>query len=125
MSIATDLQVPEQVEVVDGVYRGKWGYYPCDKATFIHIKELHRYALHDLRSTRQRDRWMAKLPHNRKGQCRECAGISGDFYGRILEEYRNARHPALTESSVKKLDLPRGWRSKLGMLRGIHGMLKR
>ena len=126
MSIVAENQVPALVQVVDGVFRGKWGYYPCSRETFLEIKELHRYALHNLRCGRRWKRWNEKLSHNRKGGEPEAmGGVPDDYYELVLAEYRNARRPVYCQESVQRMSLPSKWQSTLAKLRGFYGELKK
>jgi hypothetical protein len=100
----------------------RWGWHPCDHATFLEIKAYHRLSLQDLRATRRRERWEARLPHNRVSKGRagagertpipepQCCGTRPDRYAWVLTEYRNLRRPAAAPEEVKPLDLPRDWK---------------
>jgi hypothetical protein len=113
------------------VHESRWGWHPCDYATFLEIKAYHRLLLQDLRATRRRERWEAKRPHNRvrvpKGRVGErapipeprCCGTRPDRYAWVLTEYRDLRRPAATPEEVKPLDLPRDWRQDHERLRAF------
>jgi hypothetical protein len=46
-------------------HRSRWGYHPCDYATYRLIKRLHWLWFRTLRRLAAWQRWNAKLPHNR------------------------------------------------------------
>lgn len=47
------------------VYRSRWGYHPCNYATFLQWKELNQYYLRALRRFAAWKRWSRKQPQNR------------------------------------------------------------
>jgi hypothetical protein len=46
-------------------FRSKWGWHPCDYATFVLLKRLHAAYWRALRRYATWQRWRRKLPHNR------------------------------------------------------------
>jgi hypothetical protein len=45
--------------------RSKWGWHPCDYATFALLKRLHTAYWRALRQHATWKRWQRKMPHNR------------------------------------------------------------
>lgn len=113
-----------QYEAPSWVHRSRWGYHNCDKETFLEIKELHRYALHDLRATLRNERWHAKMEHNRQGPEPKCSGTTREYYAWVLLEYQYARNPYWAPTVVQPLRLPLKWRSDLKELREFHGDIR-
>lgn len=80
------------------------------------MKRLHRLALADYAATRHRDRWRAKLSHDRVRKDGAAipepaaVGTTRKKYFQILEAYRDVRRPRPEADQVYKPDLPRGWR---------------
>lgn len=106
------------------VFRGRWGYYPTDYATFAAYKQLHKRALRDRRATRRWERWNAKLPHNRVRKLPDgttapmpepvCLGTTQREYEQILCDYRSLRYPKATEAEVSPFEpCFRRWRERL------------
>lgn len=118
-------------------FESRWGWHACDRATFLALKEYHRYLLRDLRATRRHERWIAKDPKNRvqrhwsSGQPGEgvrtvtpipeprYVGTDRETYAWVLNEYQKTRRPQPTAELVKPLDLPTGWRERLSALVGF------
>jgi hypothetical protein len=46
-------------------YQSRWGYHPCDYATFLQLKELNQYYQRALRRFAAWKRWSRKQPQNR------------------------------------------------------------
>src|SRR6516225_8096333 len=46
-------------------FRSKWGWHPCDYATFALLKRLHAAYWRALRQYAAWQRWRRKMPHNR------------------------------------------------------------
>jgi hypothetical protein len=100
-------------------HQSRWGFHPCDRETYLALKEFHRLTLRDRRMTRARERWLTKLPHNRVRLNRDgtrtptpepqALGTDGPSYAWVLAEYQNARRPQSTPEAVRSLDLPQGW----------------
>lgn len=110
--------------------QGRWGWHACDYPTFRRIKEFHGLLLRDLRATRRRERWEAKLPHNRVQRHKDGSatpipeprrlGTTGELYDWALTEYRSVRRPRPDPESVPPLDLPRDWEDRLAKLREFY-----
>jgi hypothetical protein len=47
------------------MFPSRWGFHPCDYATFRKLKTLHQAYLKALRMARVWERWERKAPHNR------------------------------------------------------------
>src|SRR5262245_7884384 len=47
------------------VHRSRWGWHPCDYATFRLLRELNLRCERALRQFAAWQRWQRKLPHNR------------------------------------------------------------
>lgn len=46
-------------------HQGKWGWYPCDRETYLKLKKINKAYEEGLRQRAAWCRWAAKLPHNR------------------------------------------------------------
>jgi hypothetical protein len=46
-------------------HRSRWGWHPCDYATFLLLRRLHRLYWEAVRQYAAWRRWRAKRPHNR------------------------------------------------------------
>ena len=46
-------------------FRSRWGWHPCDYATFVLLKRLHAAYWRALRRYATWQRWHRKMPHNR------------------------------------------------------------
>jgi hypothetical protein len=46
-------------------FRSRWGWHPCDYATFVLLKRLHAAYWKALRQYAAWKRWRRKMPHNR------------------------------------------------------------
>ena len=46
-------------------FRSRWGWHPCDYATFVLLKGLHAAYWRAVRRHAAWQRWRRKLPHNR------------------------------------------------------------
>ncbi len=121
----TDMQVKKEV------HQGRWGFYPCDWATYQKLKKISQEYQKGLRQHFAWCRWLNKLPHNRvirrwkrneSGQRIGCEIIGPapepqvnrlflyleknySSFSKIdlLVEYRKARYPAVTAEEVKPL----------------------
>jgi hypothetical protein len=47
------------------MFQSRWGFHPCDYATYRKLKFLHHVYLLSLRRARVWERWHRKDPHNR------------------------------------------------------------
>jgi hypothetical protein len=47
------------------MYQSRWGFHPCDYATYHKLKFLKHVYLRALRMARNWERWQRKDPHNR------------------------------------------------------------
>lgn len=47
------------------VFQSRWGFHPCDYATFLKLKKLHARYWQALRQYAQWRRWQRKQPQNR------------------------------------------------------------
>lgn len=54
-----------QLETLPGVFKGKYGYYACDKEIFTKIKKLHSFYWKALRKYAEWCRWNRKESQNR------------------------------------------------------------
>lgn len=93
-------------------FEGRWGWYALDFPAFLEIKEFHKLLLRDRRATKRKQRWMARLPHNRTGPEPRCVGTDQRTYAWVLAEYRRLRHPASAPELVQPIDLPEDWRAR-------------
>jgi hypothetical protein len=50
------------------IHKSKWGYHPCDYATFLKLKKLNYRLLVAKRKAAAWHRWDRKATHNRKGK---------------------------------------------------------
>jgi len=48
-------------------YKGKYGYYPCSKETYLKLKEMNKKLTKAKKMAAAWNRWHRKDPHNRKG----------------------------------------------------------
>lgn len=111
------------------VVQGRWGYYPCDHATFLKLKELNKFATKAIRQAAARLRWMRKKPdadgvrrywkavRNAQGQrigyeaekvARPIPPATNNLLllaDRIARNYRLSRFPKATAEEVQPLDL--------------------
>jgi hypothetical protein len=46
-------------------FRSRWGWHPCDYATFVLLRKLHAAYWRALRRYATWQRWRRKMPHNR------------------------------------------------------------
>jgi hypothetical protein len=46
-------------------HRSRWGWHPCDRATYLLLKKLHGYYWRALRRFAEWQRWRRKQPQNR------------------------------------------------------------
>jgi len=53
------------MSVTQGIHRSRWGYHPCDLATWLRIKRLRFLWFRTVRRLAAWRRWNNKLPHNR------------------------------------------------------------
>jgi hypothetical protein len=53
------------MSAVSTVFRSRWGFHPCDYATFRKLKLLHLVYKRAVRLAHAWDRWYRKDPHNR------------------------------------------------------------
>jgi hypothetical protein len=118
--------------------QGRWGWHPCDYATFCEIKGYHRLCLRDYAATKRHQRWGAKDPHNRVRSVPGTASVAGSLartyqrvpvpepfcvgtdretYLWVLATYRAARRPAAAAEAVVPQDLPSRWRVQAEQLR--------
>jgi hypothetical protein len=51
--------------LVSGVFQSKWGFHPCDYATYRKLKRLNWFAQLARRLDAEHDRWDRKQPQNR------------------------------------------------------------
>ncbi len=54
-----------QQEVQPGIYKGRWGYYPCDYQTYLMLKKIKKLWWKTLRQKATWTRWKRKIPKNR------------------------------------------------------------
>ena len=88
-------------------YQSRWGYHPCNYATYLKLRRLHKAYWEGRRLLARWDRWRAKLPKNRR--CPEpavppvyrevCASP-------IVAEFQAARHGVPTPGDVRPLGIP-------------------
>jgi hypothetical protein len=52
------------------MFQSRWGFHPCDYATFRKLKFLHHVYQKALRMAHAWERWKRKAPHNRVMRCR-------------------------------------------------------
>ena len=76
------------------VHAGRWGFHPCDKETFLKLKELNKLyqqALHQMAAFR---RWEGKEPRNRFGRerIRDANGRVVDYGPKVLVEAPALNH---------------------------------
>jgi hypothetical protein len=50
---------------MDMAHRSRWGWHPCDYATFVLLKRLHGLYRQAVRQYAAWRRWRRKMPHNR------------------------------------------------------------
>ena len=97
-------------------FRSRFGYHPCDWATFRKLKDLHRWYWQTVRDFHRWWRWQRKLPANRRGpepqhcpafvllrpwrQWRKCHGMTAvrEYPRRLVDRgvlgwYQAARRP--------------------------------
>ena len=116
----TNGRPPQETKTVNNmtVYKGRWGWYPCDYDIYLEVKEFHKLSLRDVQATRRKERYLAKMKHNRKGiEPPPALGMSIETYKWILEEYRKIRYPKPTAETVTSINLPRKWKNDLADLR--------
>jgi hypothetical protein len=110
-------------------YQSRWGYHPCDYATYGKLKAIHRAFWEGRRLLAAQGRYLAKQPHNRVLRAggvvlgprpepvvpdvvREICASRYD----IPREYHNARH-GRPQDEVKPLGIPAAvierWASQL------------
>src|SRR5947209_1054995 len=51
--------------ITNMAHQSRWGWHPCDYATFLLLKELNRLYERALRQFAAWRRWQRKMPHNR------------------------------------------------------------
>lgn len=68
---------------VDQVYRSRWGFHPCSRATFLKLKAIHKAYWQAVRAHADWKRWHRKEPQNRiireylrDSQGRKCGVVS-------------------------------------------------
>ena len=113
----------------NGVFQSKWGFHPCDHATFLKLKRLNWFAHLSRRLNAQYERWARKQPQNRfvkttkvvdgkkyrgwaldeKGNripWLEPVSVPGKLGNDLIaENYRRARFPVSSPEAVKPLTL--------------------
>lgn len=47
------------------VYQSRYGYHSTDRNTYLGLKYLSKWAHWNFRALRRRDKYLAKMPHNR------------------------------------------------------------
>jgi len=57
------------------VYKGKWGYYPCNYKTFLKLKEINKHYEKSKRDAKTWYRWARKIKSNRKGVKPEVSSV--------------------------------------------------
>src|SRR5262245_48872703 len=93
-------------------YRSRWGWHPCDYATFLQLKRLFKAFHEGRRRLAAWKRWACKLPHNRvplEPRVAEIHRVLCESGGRkatfdIVAAYQNARH-GRPEDEVKPLGI--------------------
>jgi hypothetical protein len=53
------------MSIVPTVFRSRWGFFPCDYATYRRLKALHAVYQRAVRLAHAWERWRRKAPHNR------------------------------------------------------------
>lgn len=114
------------------MYQSKFGFHPCDKATFLKLKKLHKYYWMTVQKFHEWQRWERKQPQNRvlreyfrdennrkcgfkvigpKPEPKYCphfitvkSWVGKVMDERVLYDYQNARHP-VDKDQVKPLNL--------------------
>jgi hypothetical protein len=100
------------------VHQSRWGYHPCDYATFLLLKELNQFYLGALRRFAEWKRWRRKQPQNRllckkrrnaQGQVigKEILGPRSRFFVRSLRGVR--RWAAIAAIQGKRVTRSRAW----------------
>jgi hypothetical protein len=136
MSTATEPEARAESEPQDRtarVFKSRWGYHPCDRETFLELKEYHKLMLAAFRRYRRWAAWDRKTVHRvgpepRKverltfkdrwsGQTLFATFEDANLYRVVLRQYRNARRPVADPSRVEPLNLPDGWRAEIETLR--------
>lgn len=57
--------VEVRAEVAPGIHQSRWGYHPCDYATFAALKKLHARYMKAVTGFHSWKRWDRKQPQNR------------------------------------------------------------
>ena len=115
--------------ITENIVKGRWGFYPCEYATYQKLRKLFGFYLKSKRMDATHTRWQRKEPQNRIQMERIIDG-QGRFCGRkpiivngqpvaipepplmkvsisnwVEDDYRNARYPKATAEEVKPLKL--------------------
>lgn len=59
------------------VNQGKYGFYPCNHATYLKLKELNKHVTKALSQCANWYRWARKAPHNRVNRIRKTGVVIG------------------------------------------------
>jgi hypothetical protein len=87
-------------------YRSRWGYHPCDYATYLKLRLLHKAYFEGLKLLARWRRWRAKRPHNRKGPEPVVPDVLRWVCASpIVAEFQAARHGVAEPSLVKPLGI--------------------
>jgi hypothetical protein len=88
-------------------YRSRWGFHPCNYATYLKLRRLHKAFWEGRRLLARWQRWSARLPQNRTGAEPMVPAVYREVCASpIVAEFHAARHGAATPEEVRPLGIP-------------------
>lgn len=88
---------------MSNVFKSRWGFHPCDYATFLKLKEINKWWWKFLHERAAWERWNNKWPKNRHGSEPEFSPYFNKDNCSWVEDYQNARQPK-EEEKVERLN---------------------
>ena len=96
-------------------FESRFGFHPCDYATFVKLKRVHKGYHEALRKVAAHRRWARKMPHNRNGPEPAVSAVYRELHAcpEVVAEFHDARRPQPEADLVQPLRLScerlQGW----------------
>jgi hypothetical protein len=76
-------------------YQSRWGFHPCDYATYLQLRRIHKAYWQARRKVAAQRRWARKLPQNRRDPEPMVPAVLRELHAHpeVVAAFQQARRP--------------------------------